>query len=63
MNTQKPSRNAQKKDANPQQIAKTAKKLSGASEITKEIGGFSDQGLQEPTRYGDWEVKGRCSDF
>jgi hypothetical protein len=25
-----------------------------------EIGG--PKGL-EPTRYGDWEVKGRCSDF
>ncbi|MFP4314041.1 MAG: DUF1674 domain-containing protein [Alphaproteobacteria bacterium] len=30
---------------------------------TKEIGGFEDQNLPEPTRYGDWEVKGRCSDF
>ncbi len=29
----------------------------------KEIGGFKDAGLPEPTRFGDWEVKGRCSDF
>ncbi|MCB9983864.1 MAG: DUF1674 domain-containing protein [Rhodospirillales bacterium] len=29
----------------------------------KEIGGFADSGLLEPTRFGDWEVKGRCSDF
>lgn len=29
----------------------------------KEINGFQDAGLQEPTRYGDWDVKGRCSDF
>ena len=29
----------------------------------KEFGGFADQDLPEPTRYGDWEVKGRCSDF
>ena len=29
----------------------------------KEIGGFDDAGLPEPTRYNDWEVKGRCSDF
>jgi hypothetical protein len=29
----------------------------------REIGGFKDQNLPEPTRYGDWEVKGRCSDF
>jgi hypothetical protein len=26
----------------------------------KEIGGPPGP---EPTRYGDWEVKGRCSDF
>lgn len=29
----------------------------------KEIGGFEASGLPEPTRFGDWEVKGRCSDF
>ncbi|MGH1397849.1 MAG: DUF1674 domain-containing protein [Alphaproteobacteria bacterium] len=28
-----------------------------------EKGGFKDAGLLEPTRYNDWEVKGRCSDF
>ena len=28
-----------------------------------EKGGFKDAGLLEPTRYGDWDVKGRCSDF
>ena len=28
--------------------------------LTKEIGG--PKGL-EPTRYGDWEAKGRCYDF
>ncbi len=27
----------------------------------KEIGGFENRA--EPTRYGDWEVNGRCSDF
>ena len=32
-------------------------------QIEKEIGGFEDAGLPEPTRYNDWEVKGRCSDF
>lgn len=31
--------------------------------MEKEIGGFADQGLKEPTRYGDWDVNGRCSDF
>jgi hypothetical protein len=29
----------------------------------KEFRGFADLGLPEPTRYGDWDVKGRCSDF
>ncbi len=28
--------------------------------MPKEIGGPKGP---EPTRYGDWEVKGRCSDF
>ena len=28
-----------------------------------EKGGYKDAGLPEPTRYNDWEVKGRCSDF
>lgn len=27
----------------------------------KEIGGFENR--PEPTRYGDWDVNGRCSDF
>lgn len=33
---------------------------SDQSKPTKEIGG--PKGL-EPTRYGDWEAKGRCYDF
>jgi len=28
--------------------------------MPKEIGGPKDP---EPTRYGDWEQKGRCTDF
>jgi hypothetical protein len=28
-----------------------------------EFGGFAAEGLPEPTRYGDWDVRGRCSDF
>jgi hypothetical protein len=27
----------------------------------KEYGGFENK--PEPTRYGDWDVNGRCSDF
>lgn len=30
-------------------------------EKPKEIGGFENK--PEPTRYGDWDVGGRCSDF
>lgn len=34
-----------------------------AKQMPKEVGGRSkDKGL-EPTRYGDWELKGRCIDF
>jgi hypothetical protein len=28
-----------------------------------EHGGFKSLRLPEPTRYGDWESNGRCSDF
>jgi hypothetical protein len=31
-----------------------------AEPMPKEIGGPKGP---EPTRYGDWEVKGRCTDF
>ncbi len=30
------------------------------AKLPKEIGGPKGP---EPTRYGDWEVKGRCTDF
>ena len=30
-------------------------------ELPKEKGGFENR--PEPTRYGDWDVGGRCSDF
>jgi hypothetical protein len=53
MSEQKPSPNH---DFLSEKPLKKAKK-------TDEINGFEDQGLLEPTRYGDWDVKGRCSDF
>ncbi len=31
--------------------------------MPKEVGGRSKEKGLEPTRYGDWEVKGRCVDF
>ena len=52
--TPKP-RDPKKTDHKEKQQAKPANE--------KEIGGYEANGLPEPTRYGDWEVKGRCSDF
>jgi hypothetical protein len=37
-----------------------ATKLEPAPPMPKEIGGAPGP---EPTRYGDWEYKGRCTDF
>lgn len=37
-----------------------AQLVLSASKETAEIGGPKGP---EPTRYGDWEVAGRCSDF
>ena len=42
---------------------KPSDKDKDRQEAEKEIGGYEDAGLPEPTRYNDWEVKGRCSDF
>lgn len=46
-----------KDDVHPEKIT-TA---SDSQKLPKEIGG-RQQGL-DPTRYGDWEFKGRCIDF
>jgi len=54
--------------ATPQDIpksddAKSSEKLSGpkpSQAQPREIGGPKGP---EPTRYGDWEVNGRCTDF
>lgn len=54
MKNEKPSPKA-KKDEKDIATSKTP--------LEKEINGFEDSGLPEPTRFGDWEVKGRCSDF
>ncbi len=65
MSTQNPSPKAQK--AQDKKAAKNAQERaqekSEHDKTKKEIGGFKDAGLAEPTRFGDWEVKGRCSDF
>lgn len=43
--------------------AEEQKKSGTNKDEMREIGGFADSKLPEPTRYGDWEVRGRCSDF
>ncbi len=50
-------KNNKKKDAS--KLNKKKIKLAEQT-ATKEIGGPKGP---EPTRYGDWEVKGRVSDF
>lgn len=47
-------------DGQPSHEAKAEAKSSTAQDKQNEIGG--PKGL-EPTRYGDWEAKGRCYDF
>ncbi len=38
----------------------TSDQAAAAKPMPREIGGPKGP---EPTRYGDWEVKGRCTDF
>jgi hypothetical protein len=56
MRTEKPS---PEKQETPELNKNEPKKPA----MPKEHGGYESQGLLEPTRFGDWEVKGRCSDF
>jgi hypothetical protein len=58
MSTQKPSPEKAKEATKSTKPPEEPK-----AELEREIGGYKDSGLKEPTRYGDWEVKGRCSDF
>ena len=41
-------------------VAKAATTRPDGSDLPREINGPKGP---EPTRYGDWEQKGRCSDF
>ncbi|MEM6780592.1 MAG: succinate dehydrogenase assembly factor 4 [Pseudomonadota bacterium] len=52
MTDQKPDTNTEK--------GKKADSKKPEPEMEKEIGGPEGP---EPTRYGDWEVGGRCTDF
>jgi hypothetical protein len=46
--------------ANPEKEEAKAKTPKPAPKSQPEVGGRDGP---EPTRYGDWEVKGICSDF
>ncbi|MBX2833636.1 MAG: DUF1674 domain-containing protein [Micavibrio sp.] len=59
MNTKKPSQEKFKAPIASQENSNEKHLNNGEGEH----GGFKSAGLKEPTRYGDWEVKGRCSDF
>lgn len=48
------------KKPEPVPAAKPAAKIPANSQPEGEVGGPKGP---EPTRYGDWENKGRCSDF
>lgn len=50
--------NLQKGD--PENSKNAADSASGVADGTREIGGPKGP---EPTRYGDWEQNGRCTDF
>ncbi|SIT73951.1 Protein of unknown function [Ectothiorhodosinus mongolicus] len=47
-------------DKMPAQPKQNAAGKRPARNQPREIGGFDGP---EPTRYGDWEQRGRCSDF
>lgn len=55
---------ADKTPTNDDELAKRRQKIDEKAEkMAKEYGGRpKDKGL-EPTRYDDWEFKGRCIDF
>lgn len=44
----------------PEHTTSTSQHQDTQAQVVEEIGG--PEGL-EPTRYGDWERKGRCIDF
>jgi len=66
-NDPNPKNNPDSTSAEPKQngpnadtVAKTVNATLSANQAAKEYGGPA--GL-EPTRYGDWEKNGRCTDF
>jgi len=65
MSDKKPTPQMQTPPKKEAETADSAQKVekTATEPLEKEINGYEAQGLPEPTRYGDWEVKGRCSDF
>lgn len=59
MSESKQSR-AVRAEARPQHENPPQQQVPSAAEAAEEIGGPAGP---EPTRYGDWERKGRCIDF
>jgi hypothetical protein len=58
MNKTEPSAPAPEPDLKPQDAAKAV--AEAVAKLPKEVGGAKGP---EPTRYGDWAHKGRCTDF
>ncbi len=46
--------------ATDEPVSDTDNKSEAAKPAPKEVGGPKEK---DPTRYGDWTVKGRCIDF
>ena len=49
--------------AGPEDAAATPESTSPAAAVTQKPGEIGGPRGPEPTRYGDWESKGRCTDF
>jgi hypothetical protein len=49
--------------AGPEDAAATLKTTSPVAVIIQKPGEIGGPRGPEPTRYGDWESKGRCTDF
>lgn len=59
-NDNKPEKGALTKKSEPVDLSRLHNEFMSDDFPAKEIGGA--KGL-EPTRYGDWERNGRCTDF
>ena len=53
-------KDGEKKSGLPALPVEPAKTAPEAEKLSREIGGPTGP---EPTRYGDWERNGRCTDF